>query len=41
MDFRFIPKAFLKNQKSSLTKNIKFNTNSYFIGENDMKNLRK
>ena len=41
MDFTFNPKSLLKSQNSSLTKNIKFNTNSYFIGENDMKSLKK
>ena len=39
MDFRFIPTNFLSNNKSSLTRQIKFSTNSYFISELEMINL--
>lgn len=39
MDFRFIPTIFLSNSKISLTKQIKFTTNSYFIKEKEMINL--
>ena len=39
MDFRFIPDIQLKNNKSSLTKGIKFNSSSYFIKEKELKNL--
>ena len=39
MDFRFIPTIFLSNSNSSLTRQIKFSTNSYFISELEMINL--
>ncbi len=39
MDFRFIPKLLLSNADSSLTKKIKFTSDSYFINELEMKNL--
>ena len=39
MDFRFIPNIFLSNNLSSLTKKIKFTSDSYFINETEMKNL--
>ena len=38
MDFRFIPAKSLSNQKSTLTKSIKLNTESYFISEKSMEN---
>ena len=37
MDFRFIPSIFLSNDVSSLTKKIKFTSDSYFINEIEMK----
>ena len=40
MDFRFIPNKNLKNEKFSLTKGIKFNTDSYFIKDQEMKELK-
>ena len=40
MDFRFIPNKNLKNEKFSLTKGIKFNTDSYFIKDKEMKELK-
>jgi len=39
MDFRFIPNSFLTNNVSSLTKKIKFTSDSYFINETEMKKL--
>ena len=39
MDFRFIPNKFLSNDVSSLTKKIKFTSDSYFINEIGMKKL--
>ena len=39
MDFRFIPNKFLSNDSSSLTKKIKFTSDSYFINEIEMKKL--
>ena len=39
MDFRFIPNIFLNNDESSLTKKIKFTSDSYFIKETEMKKL--
>jgi len=36
MDFRFIPSKNLKDEKSSLTKGIKFTSDSYFINEKSM-----
>ncbi len=39
MDFRFIPSKFLSNDVSSLTKKIKFNSDSYFVNEIEMKKL--
>ena len=39
MDFRFIPNSKLNNQSFSLTKGIGFNTNSYFIKEDEMNQL--
>ena len=41
MDFRFIPNIFLSNDVSSLTKKIKFTSDSYFINEIEMKKLDK
>ncbi len=41
MDFRFIPDIQLKNNKSSLTKGIKFTSSSYFIKERELKNLNQ
>ena len=40
MDFRFIPKKHLNNEKSSLTKGIKFNSDSYFIDEKEMDRMK-
>ena len=40
MDFRFIPNKNLNNEKVSLTKGIKFNTNSYFIKDEEMRKLK-
>ena len=40
MDFRFIPNKNLNNEKVSLTKGIKFNTNSYFIKDEEMRELK-
>ena len=37
MDFRFIPISKLTEGRSSLTKAIEFNTNSYFIRESEIK----
>ena len=39
MDFRFIPNIFLSNDISSLTKKIKFTSDSYFIKEKEMEKL--
>ena len=39
MDFRFIPNIFLSKDFSSLTKKIKFTSDSYFINEIEMKKL--
>ena len=39
MDFRFIPNKFLSNEVSSLTKKIKFTSDSYFINEIELKKL--
>ena len=39
IDFRFIPTIHLSDQKISLTKGIKFTTNSYFINERDILEL--
>ena len=39
MDFRFIPSKFLSNDVSSLTKKIKFTSDSYFVNEIEMKKL--
>ncbi len=39
MDFRFIPNKHLKDEKSSLTKGIKFTSSSYFISEHSMINM--
>ena len=39
MDFRFIPEEQLINSKSSLTKSIKFSSDSYFIKEKEIVNL--
>ena len=39
MDFRFIPNIFLTNNVSSLTKKIKFTSDSYFINEIEMKKM--
>ena len=39
MDFRFIPNIFLSDDVSSLTKKIKFTSDSYFINEIEMKKL--
>ena len=39
MDFRFIPEKQLTETKSSLTKAIKFTSDSYFVKERDMINL--
>lgn len=39
MDFRFIPEKQLIDSKSSLTKSIKFSSDSYFIKEKEIVNL--
>ncbi len=39
MDLRFIPNSKLTNENISLTKGIGFNSNSYFIKENDMRKI--
>ena len=39
MDFRFIPSFLLKDNKSSLTKGIRFSSDHYFMQENVMKDL--
>ena len=39
MDLRFIPNSKLINENISLTKGIGFNSNSYFIKENDMRKI--
>ena len=39
MDFRFIPKNLLNENKSSLTKGIKFTSDSYFIDEKKILNF--
>ena len=41
MDFRFIPNKFLNNNVSSLTKKIKFTSDSYFITEIEMKKMNQ
>jgi len=39
MDFRFIPSFLLNDDKSSLTKGIRFSSDSYFIEEKEMEAL--
>ena len=39
MDFRFIPNFQLSEDKSSLTKRIKFSRDSYFINQDEMINF--
>ena len=39
MDFRFIPSFLLNDDKSSLTKGIRFSSDSYFIEEKEMEVL--
>ena len=40
MDFRFIPNSKLTTENISLTKGIGFNSNSYFIKEKDMREIK-
>ena len=40
MDLRFIPNSKLTDDNISLTKGIRFSTNSYFILEKEMKALK-
>ncbi len=39
MDFRFIPTIHLGNAKNSLTKKIKFSSDSYFVNTEEMKTI--
>lgn len=39
MDLRFIPNSKLNSEKLSLTKGVRFNSNSYFIKEKEMQEL--
>ena len=39
MDLRFIPNSKLNSEKFSLTKGVRFNSNSYFIKEKEMQEL--
>ena len=40
MDFRFIPNKLLNTKNISLTKGIIFTTDSYFIKEKEMENIK-